>query len=56
MTYEDDTPVECIDCGWSGEHALCGGCADVLAEDDERGCPICGGRVVLDARELEDRS
>jgi len=48
MTYEDDTRVECIDCGWSGEYGECGGCIDLCADEDEDGCPICGGRVVLD--------
>jgi len=46
--YEEATPVECIDCGWSGLYGDCGGCADVLADEDEDGCPICGGRVVYD--------
>ena len=48
MTYEDETRVECIDCGWSGEYGECGGCVDMMADDGEDGCPICGGCVVLD--------
>lgn len=42
------TSVECIDCGWSGSEVDLAGCVDLWADEDEKGCPICGGRCVPD--------